>query len=149
MIVVAALLLANFAFRPLSLRWDLSKNKAYSLSPASKKILKGPTHEIKIKAIVSGNLPVRLQGIQKDALDLIGEHVQTNPSKLKLQKLDPDKDPKIAQEVETAGVPQLQFNQLGQNHFQTIKGYLGLIFESGEKKENLPTLSSPDTLEDD
>lgn len=148
-IVVGILILFNYIISPLSFRLDLSKNKAFSLSDPSKRIVKNLKSNIKIKAYISSNLPIRLQSVEKDALDLLGEYVQTNPGKLSLQKIDPEKDAKIAAEAEKYGVPQLQFNQLGQNNFQSSKGYFGLVLELGEKREVLPTLTSPDTLEYD
>lgn len=148
-IVVSVLIVLNYIISPLNFRLDLSKNKAYSLSDSSKRIVKNLKSNIKIKAYISSNLPIRLQTVEKDALDLLGEYVQTNPGKLNMQKIDPEKDAKIAAEAEKYGVPQLQFNQLGQNNFQSSKGYFGLVLEMGEKREVLPTLTNPDTLEYD
>lgn len=138
------ILISNFA-----LRLDLSKNKAYTLSNSSKKILSSIPKGAQITYFVSSTVPSNYRSYTQDAVDLAKEFALASKGKISFVVLDPQKDNKAKDEADKMGIPEQQFNTMGSNNFNIAKGYFGGIVKVGDKSEILPSLQNVETLEYD
>ena len=92
------------------LRLDLTENNIYSLSKASKKVMKSLDDKVIIKAYFSKNLPLQYQEGRKYLDNLLHEYRAYSKSKLKFKFLDPSEDEDTAREAMVNGIPPLKFN---------------------------------------
>lgn len=145
--VFVGLIAVNLAVSFIPLRLDLSKGGIYSLSAATKKILKKADKKITIKLFASSNLPTRLLPLKRDVMDLLKEYERIGRGKVEVKIYDPAKDDKAKEEAQKEGVPQLQFSQLEQNQFAVTNVYFGLVIGYNDKKEIIPQLSDLSGLE--
>ena len=142
----AVFFLFNFVAQSLPFSLDLSKGKFFSLSPSTKKVLKKVDDVFKIKFYVSSNLPRRLEPVKSTVWGFLKEYEKANPN-IEIVLLYPDKDPKVREEVRSAGLPELQFSQLGREKFEVAKGYFGIVVYYLDKKEVIPQVVNFENLE--
>lgn len=109
LIGIAIIVLVNWFVNNHDKRWDLTPNKEFSLSPQSKKILKGLKQNVTIYAFD-----------RKDAFsgrrDLLGEYEGAS-SHLEVQYVDPDRQPALAKQygIQSYGTVEVVS---GTRHFQ-------------------------------
>jgi ABC-type uncharacterized transport system involved in gliding motility auxiliary subunit len=87
----AILIVINFLASRHSVRWDLSESQSFSLAPQTHRILRALPHEVKITVFTREKDPGYQQF--KDRL----ESYRQASSKLTVEFIDPEKQPKIAQ----------------------------------------------------
>lgn len=137
----------NFLISSISMKLDLSKGKAYTLSPSTKKILKKLDDIVNIKFFVSSDLPTRLLPLKIDVVALLNEYKKEGGSKITTRLLDPKKDEKALNEAKELGIPEIQFSQLEQDKYAVTSSYFAMILSFGDKKELLPQVTDLESLE--
>ena len=70
----AAIACANIAAARLSLRFDLTQDRVYTLSPASRALVSGLPDQLTVKAYISRDLPPPLDGVARYTLELLEEY---------------------------------------------------------------------------
>lgn len=143
---LAVFVIINVVVSNFAVRLDLSSGHAYSLSSATKKIIKNLDKTTTIKFFVSSDLPTRLLPLKNDVVDLLDEYKRAN-RKIQIQYVDPKKDQKIAGEARDNGIPELQFSQLDRDKYAVTTAYFGLLLTSGDKKESIPQVTDTTNLE--
>lgn len=85
------LIIVNFLASRHSIRWDLSENQNFTLAPQTHRVLRGLSHDVKITVFTREKDP----GYQvfKERL----ESYRQASTKLSVEFIDPEKQPKIAQ----------------------------------------------------
>lgn len=147
-LLLGILVVLNIITEALVLRLDLTENNIYSLSKASKKVMKSLDDPVIIKAYFSGNLPLQYQQGRKYLDSLLHEYRAYSNTKLKFKFLDPSDD-NIAREARANGIPPLKFTEAGKDKFEIKQGYMGLVILYGDKKEVMPVVENVKGLEYD
>ncbi|MFH0818620.1 MAG: GldG family protein [Patescibacteria group bacterium] len=140
--VIIANILAHFNF----VRFDLTANKDYSLSTASKDMVRQLDKDVFIKVYFSNQLPPEYLAVRQEAGDLLDEYKNYGGTHLQIQYIDPADDA-VKKELATKGVPELQFNILEKDQFQLTNGYLGIIVSQGKNEQVLPVIDSTANFE--
>ena len=141
------LVISNLLLSVIAVRIDLSRGQAYTLSPATKKILHALTNPVTVKFYVSSELPSRLIPLKTEVNDFLNEYKKENMGKVVIKVVDPKNDVSAASEIKEIGVPELQFSQVEQNKYQLSAAYFGLGIFSGDKKEAIPQITDITNLE--
>src|SRR3989338_435806 len=144
-----ALILAAFILWFFPIRLDLSPNQSQTLSSASKKIIKQIDTKVIISVFISSDIPPRLIPLKNDVKDLVNEYRGISGRKIKVEFLDPKKDAKSKKKAQTAGIPELQFQQVEKDKYALSGAYFGIEVESGGKKQVLPQATTIPSLEHD
>lgn len=131
----------------ISLRYDFSYGKAYTLSSSTRNVLKNLDDIVTIKFYASSDLPTRLLPLKTEVVDLLNEYKKTGGSKVTVRVLDPKKDQKTAMEAQEAGVPELQFSQVERDKYAVTTAQFGIVLSYGDKKEVLPQVTEIESLE--
>jgi len=137
----------NIVFGLIPLKFDFSYGKSYSLSTSTKKIIKNLDDVLNIKFFVSSDIPTRFLPLKNDVLDFLNEYKKEGRGKIIVKVLDPKKDNQALNQVQEAGLPQLQFSELQQNRYQVAAVYFGLVLSYGTKKEMIPQVTNLESLE--
>ncbi|MFH0773724.1 MAG: GldG family protein [bacterium] len=133
-------------FSLFPVRLDYSKGNAYTLSPATKKIIQNNNKNIDISLYVSSDLPTRIIPLRVDVVELLQEY-RRGGKNVKVNIIDPKRDTKIGDKLKQLGVPELQFSQLEQNKYQTSSFYFGIVLSQGDKNEMIPQVNDYQNLE--
>lgn len=139
--------ISNLFISPVSLRIDLSKGKAYTLSESTKRILRNLTDTVTINYFVSSDLPTRLLPLKTEVLDLLEEYKKEGRGKVQVKLLDPKKDQNALKEAQESGIPELQLSQLEKDAYSVSTSYFGATISYGTKKEVLPQITDIENLE--
>jgi len=141
----AILLLFLLLSRRLWVRLDLTSNKAYTLSPASRNLHKEIEEDLRITYFISNKL-LSVDPTPSEITDILREYEARSRGKIKVTVKDPGKDPV---EAERYGLypQQLQNVEQGEASFSVI--YSGIVIEYLNRNDVLPWVFSLDTLEYD
>ncbi|MDR0376577.1 MAG: GldG family protein [Spirochaetaceae bacterium] len=144
-ITVLALALLNS--QRLWFRLDLTKNKAYTISPASRNLYNEIPDQVRITYYVSDRLAsvVPLPG---EITDLLREYAAYSRGRIRLTVRDPVKA-NLEEEVERLGIQgqQIEIVERDEAGFATV--YTGILIEYLDRTEVLPVVFSLETLEYD
>ncbi len=145
--VILGLIVLNLIIQFFPISLDLSANKIHSLSPATKNVLNQTDDLVTIKAYISNNLPPQLLPLRQTVISTLNEYDQHGGTKVKVIIKDPQKSSEAESEVQSLGIPPMQFSSVKSDQYQVVKGYFGLgVFYAG-KKEIIPALQNINNLE--
>lgn len=91
--VVAAIgivLLVNWLVAPLSVRWDLTADKRFTLAPVSRQFLKSLSHEVLVKVYLSGELNAGFTRLKKGTAEMLDELNRVSVHGVRYQFVDPN-----------------------------------------------------------
>jgi ABC-type uncharacterized transport system involved in gliding motility auxiliary subunit len=142
---IAALIAGNVLLSPVALKLDFSRGQAYSLSPASLKVLRDLKESVEITFYVSQDLPSKLLPVKSQVRDLLDEYRRSS-SKISIKTVDPKTDTTAAQAAMNAGIMPIEFSQLEMDKFAVTQGYFGLAIKINDQTVAIPQID-PTTLE--
>jgi len=145
--VIAIIAVLNFLSYQLFARLDLTQGKIYSISKISKEAVKNLTDVVNVKVYFSANLPAQYLGVRQAVKDILAEYQNYGGNKVRVEFIDPKDDPKLQQELQMLGIPQLQFNVLENDKYEVMSGYLGMVIQYGDNKQAIPVVDSTQNLE--
>ena len=146
-VVVVLFLLVNYLISGISLRYDASSGKAYTLSESTKKILHNLDDLVNVKFFVSSDLPAKLVPLKTDVTDTLAEFKKEGKNKVALKIVDPKKDENTGKEARESGIPELQFSQLEQDKYAVTTAYFGIFLSYGGRNEIIPQVTDFENLE--
>ena len=137
----------------LGTRWfkrvDMTEGKEYSVSKATKKILKSLDDIITIKVFFSKNLPPNVSKTVTDVKDLLSEYNAYAGKKLRISWVDPGENEEAKNAAKGLGIPEIQMQTFEKDKAQVINGYLGIAILFEDKKETIPVVQNLQNLEYD
>ena len=146
-LVPALAIAANLAGGFVAWRWDLTEDRVYTLSPATKRILRELDDIVTLKLFASDELPPQAALVRRDVRDLLSDYRRASNGNVKVAVRRPDRDDAARQEAQTLGVPPVQFNVLRQDQFQVTQGYLGIAVQYAGDHEVIPFVRDLSDLE--
>jgi gliding-associated putative ABC transporter substrate-binding component GldG len=147
-IVAAILILLNIVSVRLFGRLDLTKNNLFTLSDASKNLVKGLDDRLTVKAYFTEDVPAPYNNIRRTVLDQLNEYKAYSKGNLQFEFIDPTGE-KGEQEAQQAGIQPVQVQVINNEQLQVKKAYMGMVLTYEDKKEVLPVVQNTSTLEYD
>jgi ABC-type uncharacterized transport system involved in gliding motility auxiliary subunit len=144
---VAALALAMLVTRRLWFRVDLTRNKAYTISEASRKLCAEIADQVRITYFVSDRL-ASIHPVPGEIEDLLREYAAVSGGKVRFMKRDPAKTD-MAGAVERAGIQSQQIEIVEKDEASVATVYSGVLIEYLDRAEVIPVVFALDTLEYD
>ena len=146
-LVVGIVVVVNLLGTRVFGRLDLTENKVYTLSPASKDVVRNLGDYFTIKAYISKDLPPELANVSRYVRDLLDEYRTYSKGKLRFEAADPGADKKIEDEATACKVQKLQIQVLRSQKFEVGAYYLGLCFQYAGQSEAIPEITQSEGLE--
>ncbi|MBW1914539.1 MAG: Gldg family protein [Deltaproteobacteria bacterium] len=153
---LVAIVLINFViiFSP-SFRIDLTKNKIYSISDVSKKVVNNLKEPLAVKVFFTKNLPAPHNSTEKFLHDLLEEYASGgnryfNYSFYDVSAEEGDLSEGALNNRELAnnyGIRPVQIQVLEGDQMRFMNAYMGLVIIHGDTIEQIPMISSTDKLE--
>lgn len=147
LLILGIAIVANYLFSHVSLRWDLTEDKEYTLSQATRDIVANLEDRLTIKLYYSKDLPPMLTPVQEQVSDLIRELKAHAKNGLVIENVDPDSNEDKERETLTLGIVPLQLNIVEKDKREVKKAYMGMAIYYRDKKEVIPVLAQVANLE--
>jgi ABC-type uncharacterized transport system involved in gliding motility auxiliary subunit len=128
-------------------RLDLTPGGAYTLSRATKAIVRSVPDLVTIRLYASKDLPSQFALDKRDVDDLLRDLRSAGRGKIRVIEQDPASDTAAADEAQNFGIVPVQFNVVGQSELQVKQGYFGLAVQYAGKHEAIPFIRQTDDLE--
>ena len=146
-LALGILVLANILGARYFKRLDLTKEKIFTISPASKRLVSTLPDRLTVKAFISGDLPQQVRGISRYLRDMLQEYETAGAGKVSWEVLDPSRDEKIKDEARRLKVQQARLSVFEKGKASVTESYLGVAFQYGGKVEAIPFVSDMSNLE--
>ena len=147
-LIFGILVLLNFLSSRRFLRFDLTEDKRYTVSKATKNIIKGLDDIVTITAYFSTE-PADIARIRREVRDVLDEY-EAFSQKLQIDFIDPaDFDDTQKQELRFKGIPEVQVNVLKKDKAEIANVYMAISIGYSGKEEVLPIVRSTANLEYD
>ncbi|OJI06349.1 hypothetical protein BK004_04260 [bacterium CG10_46_32] len=147
--VFAVVLVLNLFSTQFFMRFDVTENNNYSISSATKTMLKNVDDTVTITAYFTRELPGYLLVRNQEVKDMLTEFEAVSNGKVSVSFLDPSTDTDVEKDAQEIGIPTLQFNVVEKDAFQVTNGYLGIVVQYGDAKEIIPFVQDSASLEYD
>lgn len=146
-LAIGILILVNIVASRTFGRIDLTEDKIFTISEASKKMVAALPDRLTIKAFISSDLPPQVRNIARYLRDILEEYATYSGGKVAWEALDPSKDEKIKEEAQRLKVQQARLSVLEKSKASVSESYLGVAFQYGGKVESIPFVSDISNLE--
>lgn len=128
-------------------RLDLTREKIYTLSPATREVLNRLDAKLVIKVYLSKELPPEISALSRDIKDILAEYRRASRGKIEVIYLQPDTNPRAKIEATNYGLPPIQFNVISSEEYRVKEGYFGMAVLYGGRYDTLPVITSAGDFE--
>ena len=146
-LVLGIIVFVNIIAVRLFTRFDLTSSKIYTLSDASKKLVKSLDDKFVVKAYYSSDLPSPYNNNRRYLQDQLDEYRAYGGGNFQYEFIDPSKKDDLKQEAQKYGIPPVQVQVVKEDKFQMQEAYMGMVFLYGDKQDRLPLVKDMDNLE--
>lgn len=146
-LLTAALIVVNLFGRHIAGRLDLTPGKSFTLSRATKQVLRTLPDLVTIRLFASDALPPEVAFLRREVGDLLNDYRAAGRGKVKLVIVNPSADSAALNEARSSGIPPVQFNVLGQGELQVKEGYLGIAVRYADGVKTIPFVQQAGDLE--
>jgi ABC-2 type transport system permease protein len=154
-IYLVIIVLINVAGMTLFFRMDLTSNRIYSISEASKKVVSTLSEPLTIDVFFTKNLPAPYNNTERYLHDLLEEYaIHANKYfNYRFYDVNPESEGinPLAQEnqklARNYGIHPVQIQAFEEDEVKFKKAYMGLVLIHGDMIERIPTITSINGLE--
>jgi len=121
-------------------RLDPTENERYTLSSATKDILKDLTEPITVKAYFSEDLPPQLIKTRNDFREMLVEYGKISGQMVVYDFISPNEDEELEMEAMQNGIQPVMINVREKDQMKQQRAYMGAVLSLGERKEVVPVV---------
>ena len=147
LLVAGILVLINILAARFFYRLDLTEDKRYTLSDATKDVLKNLEDPVTVSAYFSEGLPPNIDKARRDFKELLSEFETHSRGNIVYEFINPNKDEEIEQEAIQNGISPVVINVREKDQSVQKKAFLGAILKYGEKTEVIPFVQPGSAME--
>ena len=146
-LVIGIVILINLLAYEYHLRLDLTEDKQYTLSEATRDILENLEEPVTVKAYFSTDLPPNIVRTRQDFQDLLIEYANLSDEQVVYEFINPNEKESYEQEAIENGIRPVLINVREKDQVKQQKAFLGATLHLGEKKEVIPFLQPGAAME--
>lgn len=140
------LVLANLVAHNAFVRFDLTSPKSYTLSKASKNLVKNLEEPLSIRVFFDDNLPSPYNSIAQYVKDILFEYENAGNKNFSVDYMDMSKSEN--QELAAdSGLHQIQIQEVKNDEIGFKTGYMGMVISYGDNIEVFDGITSTNGLE--
>ena len=147
LLVLGTIILFNYLANQFFFRLDFTEDQRFTLSDATKNILKDLKEPVTITAYFSDNLPPQLDQVKRDFKDMLIEYASYSRGMVDYEFVNPLKDDNAKKQAQQSGVNQIQVQVNEKDQIKAQIAYMGASVHLGEQSEPLPIIESTSGLE--
>ncbi len=149
LLLAGILIVLNFLANKFFVRLDFTEGGQYTLSDATKTILKSLDEPVTVTAYFSENLPPDVAKVKSDFKDILTEYNSMSGGKIAYQFINPNEDQQSEMQAQQSGIRPVVINVRERDQMKQQKAYLGAVLQYGEKKEVIPLIQPGTAMEYD
>ncbi len=139
-VVIAIVFIIDLISEQAYVRLDFTADKRYTLSKATKDILKSLNDVVTVKAYYSKDLPPQLLGERKDFNDMLIEYQNRSHGNLVYEFINPNEDQQSETKAQQAGIHPIMVNITERDQVKQMRAYMGAVLQMGDKSQVIPVL---------
>lgn len=143
---VIFLVLLNFAGHKAFFRFDLTAPKSYSLSKASKTVVKNLDSPLSVRVFFSDGLPSTYENVYQYVQDILVEYKGAANKNFTVSYMDMSK-PENEELARDLGIQQIQIQEIKNHEVGLKQVYMGLAITYGDSIEIMNPVQSSDGFE--
>ena len=147
LLIIAILIIINIIANQFYFRLDFSEGKQYTLSRATKDILKNLEEPVTVRAYFSDDLPPQLLKSRRDFEDMLVEYGKISNGQVLYEFINPSVDEQTESEAMQAGIQPVVINVREKDQMKQQKAYLGAVLNIGNTSEIIPLIEPGATME--
>jgi len=129
-------------------RVDVTKNRLFSLSEGSRRVVAGLEDDLEITAYFTKDLPPPFNATERYVRDILDEYQAASKGKLKVRFVNPDSDD-ARKAAEEGGVQRVAHQKIENDAVQVVEGYRGLVFNYLGEQRAIGAINGTEGLEYD
>ena len=145
-LLVAILLVVNMLSNQLFFRLDLTEGKQYTLSKATRDILKELDEPVTIKAYFSKDLPADVAKTKRDFQDLLVEYGNRSKGNVDYEFISPEEETE-KQEALQYGIQPIMINVREKDQVKQQQAFMGAVLLKGEQQDVIPFIQPGAAME--
>lgn len=146
-LIVLALVLINVLSEKYFMRLDFTEDRIYTLSDATKDILKALPEPVTVTAYFTRGSQQQIEKARTDFKDLLIEYSNASKGMLNYEFLNPNEDPQVEQEAMQAGIQPLVISVREKDQVKQQKVFLGAKITLGEQTDIIPVMQPGAAME--
>lgn len=148
-LATAILVVVNLISLNIFGRLDLTDDRVYSLSGASKDIVEELEDPVTITAFFSADLPAQFASNRRFLKDKLNDYRAYGGQNIEYQFIDPGEDEDLRSEAGRLGIPPVQIQVIESDNVQLKNAYMGVVVEYENNRETIPVIQDLSRLEYD
>ena len=146
-LLLGILIIVNIISLNLFYRIDLTGNKIYTLSQASKDIVGKLDDKIVVKAYFTDNLPSPYNNTRRYLKEILDDYRNYSKGNMQYEIISPSDDAELEKDAQKYGIQPVQVQTYKDDRAEAMKAYMGIIFLYNGKQESLPFIGNVPNLE--
>lgn len=142
-ILIAINVIAGSAY----LRIDFSAGKIYSVSPATKNIIRKLEDPVLIDIYYSRKLPPQITVMKNYFTDILKEYKRVSRGKIDFSLIEVKPTDQARQNAIRNGIIPVRFDIYSKEKFEATEGYFGVVFKYRKNKKAIPYIDTIQGLE--
>ena len=148
LLIAGILLLINILSNQFFFRLDLTEDKQYTLSQATKDILKSLEDPVTVTAYFSKDLPADFAKTRRDFQDLLVEYSNLSKGMVNYEFISPETD-EDKQEAAQNGIQPLLINVREKDQMSQKQAFMGAVLKMGDEQTSIPFIQPGGAMEYD
>lgn len=149
LIIFAIIVVVNIISASFFFRLDLTADGRYSLSRATKDILRNLDEPVTITAYFTGDMPAYLLETRQEFKDMLVEFDNLSGGNIVYEFLNPNDDPATEQKAVQNGIRPVLVSDREKDQLTQKKVYIGAVIQMGNQKEIIPVVQPGSAMEYD
>lgn len=149
LLVLGIIVVVNLLLNEFRVRLDMTEDKQYTLSRATKDILNELEEPVTVKAFFSNNIPPQIADIRKDFKELLIQYSSLADGNLVYEFINPDESEELGQEAMQSGIAPQMVQVREKNQITQKEIFLGASVSVGDQTEVLPVIQPGGAVEYD
>ncbi len=147
LLIAGILVMVNLLASRFFFRIDLTEDNRYTLSRATRDLLRELQEPVTVSAYFSEGLPPDIDKVRRDFRELLSEYASRSGGKIVYEFINPNRDPEAEQEAYRNGISPVMINVREKDQAVQKKAFLGAVLKYGEKTEVLPFIQPGTAME--
>jgi len=149
LIIFAIIIVVNFISMNFFFRLDLTEDGRYSLSSATKDILRDLDETVTITAYFTADMPAYLLSTKQEFKDMLVEFSSISGGNIVYEFLDPNSDPQVENKAMQEGVGPVMVRDREKDQVTQKKVFIGAVIRMSGEKESIPVVRPGSAMEYD
>ncbi|MBU0764425.1 MAG: GldG family protein, partial [Bacteroidetes bacterium] len=138
LIIIGVIVLINILSTGFYFRLDFTADNQYTLSRATKDILKNLNEPVTVTAYFSEDLQPQFAQVRRDFKDMLEEYASISGGMVVYEFINPNEEEEAEQKAMRAGIQPVLISSREKDQSVQKKAYLGAVVQLGENSETIP-----------